>query len=427
MAPAVWQAIGILRMEPGELTRFALTQAEENPFLSVRPGQGRGRAAEQAGSAVEHPEGTIAHRETLHEAVSRQIEQIEWSVPDRRLAYRYLEALEPWGWVSSSADEIAENARVAQHAAERVLARLQRLEPPGIFARGLAECLSLQLADRGLLGEAEMAVLAALQSGGPVAPDELADACRLSRDRVVEILGVLRTLDPKPGLAYASTAPVEVTPDVIVCRGETGWQVELNASELPAVSVDQAMMTRTVRERPGKELGELRKAYGTARWLVEAIRRRNETILAIAGELVRRQVGFVEEGPGRLCPLSQREVAQALGLSDSSVSRVVRTSWAQLPRGVVCLKSFFATSLPLKGQDASVSAPMVREMIVRKIREEDALRPLSDQELADWLALEGISVTRRTVANYRAAMGLPGCRVRRQMGRPDTRAGTASR
>lgn len=411
MTPALWQSIGLLGMNTLDLARFAQAQAEDNPFLRVTPAPGRTPGQAPAAAL---PQRDFAYTETLHEAVSRQIAQQEWEEAEEAVAYRFVEALEPWGWISTTPGAVGAAAAVPAELAERVLARLQRLEPAGLFARGLAECLSLQLAERGRLGHDERAVLAALDDGTEVTPAALAERCGLSRDAVLAVLALLRGLDPKPGAAFATGAPVAVTPDLIVTRDGAGWRVDLNNSELPGISVDHRLMKQNRARARSGDLADLRRAYGTARWLAEAIRRRNETVLAIAAELVRRQVGFIEAGPGVLGPLSQRDVAQALSLSESTVSRVVRAAWAQLPRGVVSLGDFFATAV--SGPGATVSAPMVREMIARRISAEDPSRPYSDEALTEWLASQEVLVARRTVAKYRAALGLPGCRQRRRAG-----------
>lgn len=414
MTPALWQAIGLLRMNAGELKRFAEAQAAENPFLRVRPGASR---PARSGPAPD-PAAGLARAETLHEAVSRQIGQIDWaSDEETAVAYRFADALEPWGWLSTPASEIAAGAGVAPGVADRVLARLQELDPPGLFARGLTECLSLQLADRGQLGRSEKAVLEALHSGAEVSADALAETCGIPRREVLRVLDLLRRLDPKPGASFAAEAPLEVTPDVVVTRDGDGWRVDLNNSELPAVTVDDALMRRSEADRRGPDVARFRRAYGTARWLIEAIRRRNETVLGIAVELVRRQSGFVEQGPALLKPLSQRDLARHLSLSESSVSRVVGSCWAQLPRGVVPLAAFFATAVPRPGEAPAISVPMVRHLIAQRIGEEDPQRPQSDEALAGWLGSRGIALSRRTVAKYRAAMGIAGCRDRRRASR----------
>ena len=165
------------------------------------------------------------------------------------------------------------------------------------------------------------------------------------------------------------------------------------------------------------ELARLRRAYGTATWLAEAVRRRHETVLAIAAELVRRQVPFVERGPACLAPLTKREVAREVGLSESTVSRVTRSCWAELPRGTVSLHGFFAAAIPL-AQGGGVSAPAVQALIRERIAGEDPRRPLSDAAIAAWLGAQGIGLARRTVAKHRAGLGLAGQSGRRAASEP---------
>ncbi len=421
MAPALWQAIGLLQMDVAELARFAQAQSRDNPFLKVDPPAGRSgssaaprRVGRQAARGID--EG-VAAGPSLHEHVSRQIEQRSWAGMEKAVAHLLAEGLAPSGWLEASLDAVARRAGCTTRLVERVLRRLQEAEPAGLFARSLSECLALQLADRGLLGREVEAVLAAIGRATSGDASEIARLAGLPEAEVRRALSLLRTLDPKPGARFAPDEPIGVTPDVLVTRGEEGgWRVDLNRSEMPTIVVDEGLMERARAEGRRAELARLRQAYGSARWVAEAVRRRHETVLAIAAALVRRQIPFVEHGPARLAPLTKREVARQVGLSESTVSRVTRSCWAELPRGTVSLHGFFAAEIPtLHG---GVSAPMVQALIRERIAGEDPLRPLSDAAIAAWLEAQGIALARRTVAKYRAGMGLEGRSGRGAASRP---------
>ena len=419
MTPALLQAIGLLQMNTAEVNAFLLAQSAENPFLKL-PANGSPLARGTPTGSDFGPEAlAIADRPTLHAHLQDQIDALKFNASERRLAGMLLDALDATGWIGIDLAAAAAEAGTGTQAAEALLTRLQSLDPPGVFARSLSECLKLQLREQGRLSAKAQAVLDALD----VLPTgQIAAVAEKSGQTVAEVravLDLLRTLDPKPGLAFATEEPARtITPDVVVTQTAHGWQVDLNGSDLPSLTIDHDLMRRAAAETSRPErMREFRRAYGTARWIAAAVRHRNETLLALAGELVRRQTPFVESGPGRLVPLRQKDVAAALGLSESAVSRIVRNSWAQLPRAVVPLRDFFARGLSTGTSEMSVT--QIKELIRLHVGNENPARPHSDAAIRDWLEAQGIPLSRRTVAKYRLALGLPGMSGRGKAGRPD--------
>lgn len=417
MTAEMRQAIGLLQMGNETLARHLAALA--NPHLeiirSARPvAAARGhwldlmRIVDDApprggpreppamgGSGLEEaltaaaPPGLAAH-------VAGQLGLLLRDAEDRRIAGHFLEALEPSGWLGDEVPAIARRARCTTDRALDVLARLQQAEPAGLFARGLAECLRLQAADRDLLTPAFAALLDNLPLAAEGDLDALALACGVPRAEVPGLMRQLRGLDPKPGAAFGDApAPIR-RPDLVIRRVPEGWLVELDAASQPQVVV------RADAEGGGAE------ALRAARWIDHALRRRNATVLAVAAELVARQQRFLQAGPAAMAPLTAADLAAATGLHRSTVDRVTAALTAEVKGRVIGLRDFLSAPLPGAGPDRlPVATAAARHLLARIVAEEDRQAPLSDSQIADRLAAAGIRVARRTVAKYRGEAGIP--------------------
>lgn len=395
-------ALDVLSMSNAALGEFLQAEAAANPFLDLA----------WPAPAGAGPSGEVPDRAEETGLIAHVLAQIPLCVPDgapRRIALHFVEALEPTGWLGQPVAEIAAAAGCSSEAAEAVLAALQRMEPAGLFARDLRECLWLQAIDRGLDSPAMAGVLdhLPLAAGGDLAA--LAAAAGVSRDAAAACLAKIRRMDPKPGARFAADPTLARAPDLVVTRERGAWQVALNRSELPAIRVTGLSAGR----RLDPALSGVLKA---ATWLQRAVQQRNRTTLAVAAELVRRQTGFLESGPPGLSALRQRDVALALGLHESTVSRVVAGLTIATPRGVIAVKDLFSHGGGPDG--AGPSAAALRHRIAALIRTEDTARPLSDAAIADRLAAEGVTIARRTVTKHREALRLPPAPARRQPGAP---------
>lgn len=414
MTAEMRHAIGLLQMGNETLARHL--EALANPHLEVTratvaardqwldlmrvvadPPLPRGAAPSAApagGGLVEAltaaaPPGLVAH-------VSAQLGLLLRDAPSRRIAGHFLEALEPSGWLGDEVAAIARRAGCTTERALDVLGRLQQAEPAGLFARGLAECLRLQAAERGLL----TAPFAALLDNLPLAAegdlDGLALACAVPRAEVPALMRQLRGLDPKPGAAFGD-APAQIRrPDLLIRRVPEGWIVELDAASQPQVVVRESVA--------GGDAGALR----AARWIDHALRRRNATVLSIAAEIVERQQGFLLRGAAAMAPLTTADLAGATGLHRSTVDRVTAALTAQVGGRVLGLRAFLSAPLPGAGNAAApVATAAARHLLARVVSEEDPQAPLSDAEIARRLGEAGVAVARRTVAKYRAEAGIP--------------------
>jgi RNA polymerase sigma-54 factor len=317
-----------------------------------------------------------------------------------------VEALEPHGWLGRPVEEIARDASCNVSEAELVLAQLQDFEPPGLFARSLAECLQLQAREAGVLDQGFDALLGRLDvlAAGDLA--KLAKICGCSAERVGAYVQMLRSFNPKPGAALGFDIQPVRPPDVLVSRDARGWVVELNASTLPEVVVRDDL----VRDRDRRD-AFVAEALATARGMRKAIEQRNANTLAVASEMVRRQSRFIERSAAALVPLSLRDVAKAIAVHESTVSRVTTGLTIQVPRGAMELRALLCRGLP--GREAPVSVPSVLDRIRKMISSEQPDAPLSDERVATRLKGEGLVIHRRTVAKYRTLMCIPSSSQRR--------------
>lgn len=436
ITPQLRQAIGLLQFNNQALAAFLAIQASSNPYLKIAtageaPTAAGGAAAATGKNTVEayrgvadKGSGSADWREAeadlaspaagLHEHVRRQIDLSIRDPRQKAIACFLAEALEPSGWLGRPVEKIAGEAGCAVEEAESVLEILQGFEPAGLFARSLSECLRLQAIEANLLTETLALVLENLNMVGRGEIDRLARLGKTTPDAIMSLVKVIRRLNPKPGAEFDSAPAPLVPPDLVASRVDGDWQVELNRSNLPSITVRDDISPRD----PGLSgLPEKDILLAEARWLQKAVARRNVTTLTIAAEIVRRQTGFLSHGPSRLIPMSISDIAGAVGLHDSTVSRVTAGLMMTTPRGTVTLREFFSIGLPSKNGRDSVSSTAVRDEIRRVISGEDAGNPISDEAIAAHFKGRGIAIARRTVAKYRDMLGIPGSAARKRRAR----------
>ncbi|GAA0288024.1 RNA polymerase factor sigma-54 [Rhodovulum strictum] len=415
MTARMQAALRILQMSHLDLVAHLAEQALENPCLEVSLPEGlpplpSGTAAARPDPDWDPVAALEGEKPSLYAHVGRQIALAFPQPAAQRVALAFVETLEPTGWLGASVETVARDVGVPVAVAEAVLGRLQQLEPAGLFARNLAECLKLQAADKGLLTW-ELSVI--LDNLGMLAEgriEELADLCDGTPADVRAALVSIRGLDPKPGLAFSMPEQPVQPPDLRLVRGEEGWQVELNRSILPTLRVTAG---------PGSA-GDaaarawLSSAQSRARWLVRAVERRQATLLLTAAFLVRHQDAFIEAGPAALRPLSTEEAAAELGLHPSTISRAVAHRMIETPRGTLPLKAFFSRAFtPGSGADGPSQDALIA-LVGRIVAAEDAANPLSDAEIVRRAEAEGARLARRTVAKYRDMLGIPSSYDRRK-------------
>jgi RNA polymerase sigma-54 factor len=320
------------------------------------------------------------------------------------------------GYLSGDLESVAAKIGTTAAEVEAVLEILQGFEPAGICARDLTECLSLQLRERDRFDPAMQALVANLDLVAKRDMAALRKRCGVGDEDLADMLAEIRKLNPKPGLAFGSTVVHPIVPDVFVHRApDGGWVIELNPDTLPKVLVDQTYYAQVCRSaRDAAEKTYLADCFQTGTWLVRALDQRARTILKVATEIVRQQHGFLLHGVSHLRPLNLKTIAEAIGMHESTVSRVTANKYMATHRGIVELKYFFTSAIAAANGGEAHSAEAVRHRIRQLI---DAERPdgiLSDDIIVEELRRSGIEIARRTVAKYREAMRIPSSVQRRR-------------
>ena len=369
---------------------------------------------------------TVANTpDSLSQHVLRQIELAIKTPHERFIAYLLADALEPSGWLGRSVDEIASAAGTAAEEVETVLGKLQQLDPAGIFARDLAECLRLQAEDADCLTPLMQGVLNNLEMLGRGDIAGLSRRLDCTASEISEALRQIRCFNPKPGEAYLSTPQPMRSPDIIVKAvekdGETIWQLDLNRSTLPSITIREDYAEQLQEKAPARTREATRAftgtAIGSARWLKRALEQRNATTLKISAEIIRQQTAFLHHGLSALKPLALKDVAEAVQMHESTVSRVTSGLMIATPKGSFSLKAFFSVSISTKDKGEGTAAAAVRNLIRTMIANETPGKPLSDDAIAAQISDKGITLARRTVAKYREMMRIPSSSERRRQAR----------
>jgi RNA polymerase sigma-54 factor len=362
-------------------------------------------------------EHTLSETKTLRDHLLDQM-AIEIADPaDRLIATHLIDMVDAAGYLSGPVEPLAEQLGCPPDDLERVLERLQRLDPAGVFARDLKECLALQLRDRNRYDPCMEALLANLPMLAQRDFAGLRRVCGVDDEDLGEMIAEIKSLNPKPGEAFEPPLDQPVVPDVIVRRGpDGGWAIELNTDTLPRVLVNNAYFSevsgRTAKDKKAKEY--LSDCLQSANWLVRSLHQRATTILKVATEIVRQQGGFLEHGVQHLRPLVLRDIADAIGMHESTVSRVTSNKFVATPRGIFELKYFFTAAIASAGGGEAHSAEAVRDRIKRLIDAEPPSAVLSDDRIVELLRADGVDIARRTVAKYREALRIPSSVQRRR-------------
>ncbi|MGH7116902.1 MAG: RNA polymerase factor sigma-54 [Stellaceae bacterium] len=351
-------------------------------------------------------EQTAARPRTLREHLLEQIGTDLSGQGDQLIALHLLDLLDEAGYLSGALDSVALLLGCPLARVEAVLARLQQFDPSGVFARDLPECLALQLRDRNRLDPAMQALLDHLPLLAARDVAALIRVCELDAEDVAEMIAEIKSLDPRPGLAFDPPLAQTVVPDILMrAQPEDSWIVELNPETLPRVLVNNRYFARVTRATRSKaERDYLTERLQAANWMVKSLHQRAITILKVAAEIVRQQDAFFRRGVQSLRPLILRDIAEAIGMHESTVSRVTSNKYMATPRGLYELKYFFTSSIPASSGGDAHSAEAVRHRIRGLIDSEAADATLSDERIVELLQRDGVDIARRTVAKYRETM-----------------------
>jgi len=362
-------------------------------------------------------ESTVANSGSLKDYLQEQLAIAALGPEKRLICVSLIDAVDEAGYLRADLDEVAARLGSDRATVEETLTVLQGFDPIGVAARNLAECLALQLKEKDRYDPAMAAMIANLELVARRDMAQLSQICGVEVADINDMLAEIRALSPKPGLIFSSDPVQPVVPDVLVREGpDGGWLVELNSDTLPRLLVNAryyASVSSKARDKESKTF--LTECLNNANWLVKSLDQRARTILKVASEIVRQQDGFLTYGVRHLRPLNLRTIADAIGMHESTVSRVTSNKYISTPRGLFELKYFFTAAIQSLDGSESHSAEAVRDRIKEMIEREETREILSDDRIVAMLTADGVHIARRTVAKYRESMRIPSSVERRRL------------
>jgi RNA polymerase sigma-54 factor len=416
--------------EPGIIANEERLDSRHDDAFPDDGDSGRPRASESPGTYSEWAGVGSGGREdgdyNLEAFVSAETTLADWlreqltlaiADPVRRMIGQYLiDLVDEAGYLSGDLPAAAERLGTSVAETEAVLAILQSFDPPGICARNLAECLAIQLKENDRYDPAMAALITRLDLLARRDFAALKKICGVGDEDLADMIAEVRRLNPKPGHAFGSALVQPIVPDVFVRPAPDGaWLVELNSDTLPKVLVNQSYFAEvSSTARRDTEKSYLAECMQSATWLVRALDQRARTILKVAKEIVRQQDAFFAHGVEHLRPLNLKTVAEAIGMHESTVSRVTANKYMATSRGIFELKYFFTSAIAAAHGGEAHSAEAVRHRIKQLIDAENSAEVLSDDTIVERLRAAGVEIARRTVAKYREAMRIPSSVQRRR-------------
>ncbi|MBO3758787.1 RNA polymerase factor sigma-54 [Ciceribacter sp. L1K22] len=359
----------------------------------------------------------VAGQTSLRDHLLQQLPFAITNSGDRLIALTLIDQLDEAGYLRADMGEVVERFGTTSSHIEDVLNTLQTLDPPGVFARTLSECLAIQLKLRDRLDPAMRALVDNLELLGKRDFSTLKRLCGVDEEDLIDMLGEIRKLNPKPGSGFETSVSEAVIPDIIVRAGrDGGWIVELNPDVLPRVLINQSYLVEVSKKGTsrGADQAFLSDCLQNANWLTRSLDQRAKTIAKVASEIVRQQDAFLRLGVDHLRPLNLKAVADGIKMHESTVSRVTTNKYILTPRGLFELKYFFSVSISSADDGDAHSAEAVRHRIRQLIAQESPEAVLSDDDIVLTLKRGGVDLARRTVAKYREAMNIPSSVQRRR-------------
>jgi len=415
LTPQLRQAIEILQLSSVELLEYLHEQQMENPMIELEglyhyihdvPGV---TAPREKGDSVADPQ--VASFLTLHERLEEQLMDFPLTEELKAVCSFLIGNVDERGYLDISSHEAAAILGVEERVVEQAIAWLQQMDPPGVCARNLQECLLLQL--RRTSPDDWLAIRLAEEALGELAQGKiqlLAQRYGVTPSEVQQAYDRIQSLSPYPGLAYSAEAPRYLLPDVQIEKVNGEYVVIMLDHWLPHFRINPGYH-QLLQQSDQQVADYLREKLNAALWIAKCIEQRRQTLYRVVECLVAEQKEFLEKGPAYLRPLTLKQVAEKLGMHESTVSRATSGKYAQTPLGLIELKAFFTHSL---GTEDDVSPERAKLRLKALIDGEDKCKPLSDQKLAELLAAEGIPLSRRTVAKYREEMRIPSSAKRKR-------------
>ena len=358
---------------------------------------------------------SIATQETLQQNLIGQLNQTALNAADRKAAELIIGNIDDNGFLQATPEEMTLNTGIPKEDFERMLALIQSFYPPGVGARDLRECLRIQLERVGKQNSLEYKIISEhMEDLGKRRFPEIARRMGMSVEKVQECANNIARLNPRPGQIFATAPPNYVLPDVTVEKTDGDYQVILNGEQIPHLRISNTYKDIMAQDGNGSEVKDyIRDKIRSGKFLIRSIHQRQQTISSIAQQIVSRQRDFFEHGTSHLKPMTMKEIADAVGVHETTVSRAVSGKYMATPQGVFEMKYFFTSGYQTASGE-SMSNTSVKEVILDLVKNEDGNGPLSDQEIVLILSERGIPIARRTVAKYRTELNILPSNMRRK-------------
>ncbi|HDJ9655819.1 TPA: RNA polymerase factor sigma-54 [Escherichia coli] len=359
--------------------------------------------------------------QTLQDYLMWQVELTPFSDTDRAIATSIVDAVDDTGYLTVPLEDILENMgdeEIDIDEVEAVLKRIQRFDPVGVAAKDLRDCLLIQLSQfdktTPWLEEARLIISDHLDLLANHDFRTLMRVTRLKEDVLKEAVNLIQSLDPRPGQSIQTGEPEYVIPDVLVRKHNGHWTVELNSDSIPRLQINQHYASMCNNARNDGDSQFIRSNLQDAKWLIKSLESRNDTLLRVSRCIVEQQQAFFEQGEEYMKPMVLADIAQAVEMHESTISRVTTQKYLHSPRGIFELKYFFSSHVNTEG-GGEASSTAIRALVKKLIAAENPAKPLSDSKLTSLLSEQGIMVARRTVAKYRESLSIPPSNQRKQL------------
>ncbi|QHM73665.1 RNA polymerase factor sigma-54 [Mixta intestinalis] len=359
--------------------------------------------------------------QSLQDYLMWQVELTPFTDTDRAIATSIVDAIDDTGYLTVTLEDIRDSMgdeEIALDEVEAVLKRIQRFDPVGVGARDLRDCLLVQLsqfaADTPWLAEAQLIVSEHLDLLANHDFRSLMRITRLKEEVLKEAMALIQSLDPRPGQSVNTGEPEYVIPDVLVRKTGNRWTVELNSDSVPRLKINQQYAALGSSARNDSDSQFIRTNLQEAKWLIKSLESRNDTLLKVTRCIVEQQQAFFEQGEEFMRPMVLADIAQAVDMHESTISRVTTQKYLHSPRGIFELKYFFSSHVNTEG-GGEASSTAIRALVKKLISAENPAKPLSDSKLTAMLSDQGIMVARRTVAKYRESLSIPPSNQRKQL------------
>ena len=450
LAPQLQQSLQILQAPTLELKNIVQQELQTNPVLEEEPGafdseertkddrefqeeferlarldeEWRDYMAQNVSYSSRNPEDeerrqfffdSIASQETLQQHLLEQLNTAEVSKSQREAAELIVGNIDELGFLQSSLEEISQNNNHSVEELRQMLDLVQTFHPVGVGARDLKDCLLIQLRRLGKQDSIEYQIVSEfLEDLGRRRFPEVARRLGVSVEQVQKAANFISTLDPKPGQIFSPDPNSYVLPDVSVDKIEGGYSVSLNGEQIPHLRISKTYKDLMTQGSNGTEVRDyIREKIRSGKFLIKSIHQRQQTILNIANEIVKRQHEFLESGTAVLRPMTMVQIAETVGVHETTVSRAISGKYMATPQGVFEMKYFFTPGYQT-ADGAALSNTSVKEAIADLVRGEQARNPFSDKEIVEILSDRGIPIARRTVAKYRAELNILPSNLRKQ-------------